>query len=116
MILERNIYEGFGWDFDFFTNLADRFRSVGLEDVAEDQQQQTNMSVVRSFFEYWLAGFATQMADIFEKTDPERSREQRKLIHRVRLDQEEDGIICYPVPRVVVGRKKRVTGSQSPAI
>lgn len=53
------------------------------------------------------------MAELFEKIKPDEARELWELVRRIERDQQEDGVIFYPVTRVMVGRKRDIVMSDS---
>lgn len=110
--LWQKVIGGLNSDISFFAKLDDHFKAVGLEDISEDRTPRPKPTVIRAFYEYWL-GWANQMAELFEKIKPDEARELWELVRRIERDQQEDGVIFYPVTRVMVGRKGDIVMSDS---
>lgn len=61
-------------------------------------------NVARAFFEY-LITLCAQMVDVFRKIDPKRGEELEGLLAKIVEAAKVDGVLCSPIPKVVVGRK-----------
>ena len=69
-----------------------------------EKKQQRSGSVARAFYEYYVT-FCAQMVEVFQEIDPKRAERLEDLLRKFVEAAKTDGVLCGPIPKVVVGWK-----------
>lgn len=100
----ESILAGFGWQAGFFDKLDERFTSVGLSVVVSDKKEEKRGNIAGAFFEYFVT-LCAQMVVLFHKIDPKGGVELERLLGKIVDAGKVDGVMCSPIPKIVVGKK-----------
>ena len=98
------LVSSFKWPVAFFDKLDDHFAGLGLINIVSEKKEYKQGSVVRAFYEYYVT-FCEQMVGVFQKIDPTKAEEMDRLLGKILEAARTDGVLCGPIPKIVVGKK-----------
>jgi hypothetical protein len=75
-----------------------------LNDIVSERKERKSGYVGRAFFEYFVT-LCAQMVGVFGKIDPKRGQELETLLGKIVEAARTDGVLCGPIPKVVLGQK-----------